>query len=78
MASTRLAGHGLQSGGAAFIPASHGGRGDVICGDRKFTRCRGHIGCGLCQCGERSPVLWSDNARKRWHREHKEKIRNGG
>lgn len=32
-------------------------------------------GQGVCECGERSPVLGSDNQRKAWHREHKESVR---
>lgn len=29
------------------------------------------IGRGTCACGAQSPVLESDYARKRWHRQHK-------
>ena len=36
-----------------------------------------HIGSALCECGAKSPVLESDGARKRWHREHKEQLRGG-
>lgn len=32
-------------------------------------------GVARCQCGEHSPALFSDGARKRWHREHKAAIR---
>lgn len=35
-------------------------------------------GVGLCSCGEASPPLLSDKARRRWHREHKNKIVGGG
>jgi hypothetical protein len=31
-------------------------------------------GRGECSCGERSPVLESNAARKRWHREHKAEV----
>jgi hypothetical protein len=33
------------------------------------------VGHTYCSCGARSPELPSDNARKRWHREHKDEIR---
>lgn len=32
-------------------------------------------GSTRCSCGERSPELDTVNARRRWHREHKAKIR---
>lgn len=28
-----------------------------------------------CSCGQKSPVLPSTGARKKWHREHKDQIR---
>jgi hypothetical protein len=34
-------------------------------------------GRALCECGEKSPELDSDGARKRWHRQHKEQVRGG-
>lgn len=34
-------------------------------------------GSALCECGEKSPRLDSDGARKRWHRDHKEQVRGG-
>ena len=34
-------------------------------------------GSALCECGEKSPALESDGARKRWHRAHKEQVRGG-
>jgi len=34
------------------------------------------IGSAVCECGERSPELASDSARRRWHREvHKPEVR---
>jgi hypothetical protein len=33
------------------------------------------VGSARCSCGEESPSLPSANARKKWHREHKDKIR---
>lgn len=32
-------------------------------------------GCGVCSCGASSPVLETDGARKRWHRQHKDQLR---
>lgn len=62
--STRLAGHGLLREGKAYEKK---GRQTHFTGDVK--------GVGLCECGVTSDVLDSDNARKRWHREHKAAIR---
>lgn len=71
--STRLPGHGLYAEGKACDPDQH--YAYMMTGEK--------TGRGLCSCGEQSPVLDSDNARRRWHREvHKpevrEKMRNGG
>lgn len=54
--SRRLAGHGLFWGGKADHPT-----GRAYCG----------LGPALCECGERSPDLPTNNARKEWHRGHK-------
>ncbi len=32
-------------------------------------------GVGVCSCGDKSQVLPSANARKKWHRDHKNDIR---
>lgn len=34
-------------------------------------------GRARCSCGALSPALDSDAARKRWHREHKDEVREG-
>lgn len=34
----------------------------------------GGLGHGLCECGAFSPLAWSSNTRKRWHREHKAEV----
>jgi hypothetical protein len=36
---------------------------------------KGGDGRALCECGKKSQVLPSTAARKRWHREHKEAVR---
>lgn len=33
------------------------------------------VGQARCSCGATSPILGSDNARKVWHRQHKDEIR---
>lgn len=60
MKSNRLAGHELPYEGRAFSP------------QRNYWVA---VGPARCSCGEESPELPSDNARRRWHREHKDKIR---
>jgi hypothetical protein len=69
MASTRLAGHALQHEGKPYKP------GEL----NPWLRAYGtSSGAGLCECGETSPVLGSDAARKRWHRDvHKPQVRAG-
>jgi hypothetical protein len=62
MTNTRLAGHTLDSEGAAFD-----GRGRRVRDSR--------LGYGVCSCGDMSELLTSNNARKRWHRDHKAEIR---
>jgi hypothetical protein len=36
---------------------------------------KGGAGRALCECGKKSPVLPSTAARKRWHRQHKDAVR---
>lgn len=62
MPSPRLAGHFLWWDGKACDPTG-----------------RAHHGTGHahCECGERSPELPSNRARKQWHREHKDALRAG-
>ena len=62
--NTRLSGHALWNEGRAFTQAP-GGR-------LNFADTR--TGIGVCECGEASPVLTSDSARKRWHAEHKANV----
>jgi hypothetical protein len=61
MRSNRLAGHELRNEGKVYDV----GGWPVL------------IGSGRCTCGERSPVLPTPAARKRWHREHKDTVRAG-
>jgi CDGSH-type Zn-finger protein len=71
MASTRLAGHALQSEGKPYMLTEEwSGHPDV--------RADGPGGYALCECGTSSGWMTSDGQRKRWHADHKEKIRNGG
>lgn len=63
--TNRLAGHTLRYEGAAYRPDGY----LAIRNQRK-----GH---GACSCGALSPELPSNYARKRWHREHKDTIREG-
>jgi hypothetical protein len=67
MASTRLTGHALQHEGKPY------GAGHLV----KWRRVYGSsTGVALCECGQTSPVLESDAARKRWHRDvHKPAVR---
>jgi hypothetical protein len=60
MRSNRLAGHELPNEGRIFPT------GSFYSVPKGSTR---------CSCGEESPVLSSVNARKRWHREHKDAVR---
>lgn len=67
--SSRLAGHGLRAEGKVFEDDGNGGT-------RRKYGSYDNFGFGLCSCGSRSSALYSDAARKRWHREHKEQVRN--
>jgi hypothetical protein len=70
--STRVAGHGLWSEGWPVDATPGKGAG------WRPGRHRTDAGCGLCECGEMSPVLDSVAARRRWHKEHKQQIREKG
>jgi hypothetical protein len=62
MRNTRLAGHELRHEGRIY-----GGYGvGYVNGPGKT----------MCTCGARSPELPSTTARKRWHTEHKQALRN--
>ena len=70
MRRTALPGHALRSEGKPYrLSDPDDGGLDV--------RAPGSGGYGLCECGISSGWLTSDGARKRWHKEHKEAIRNG-
>jgi len=62
MKPNRLVGHGLRDEGRVKDPAG------------RLWNCEGST---RCECGERSPVLPTTAARKRWHREHKDAVRDG-
>jgi hypothetical protein len=68
--STRLPGHGLLSEGKPHEQGGTSGRYERI-----FTAPFEKSGHGACSCGEASPVLESDSARRKWHRAHKDEIR---
>lgn len=65
---SRIQGHALRSEGAPHMPRSDGwervGHWSSV----------GGLGHGLCECGAFSPLAWSSNTRKRWHREHKAEV----
>jgi hypothetical protein len=70
--STRLPGHGLLSEGWP-CEWRQGDEEDAPTWHRSARHdWRGH---GVCSCGAHSGVLETNNARKRWHREHKDEIR---
>ena len=65
--SNRMKGHALIGEGAP-----HDDNGN------RFPRLWGGTngdGRAKCSCGELSPVLGSGIQRKRWHRDHKERLR---
>jgi hypothetical protein len=66
--STRLAGHGLFREGKPFrvVRDSSGDWPDTA---------PGRMGRGRCSCGEVSPWTDSDADRRRWHRRHKDEVR---
>jgi len=63
----RLVGHALFNEGAPF---DNNGR-RIWPGNDPYPQ-----GRGQCECGEKSAVEVSAAARKRWHREHKQAVRN--
>jgi hypothetical protein len=67
MRNTRLSGHGLNSEGAAYERGGYTGNA--------WVPARSWTGVALCECGETSPVLESNGARKRWHAQHKDAVR---
>ncbi len=62
---TAVAGHALLGEGA---PYSESNQRDWY----------GKVGRGRCECGERSGVLPTTAARKRWHAEHKASVTERG
>lgn len=58
---TLLRGHGLRCEGRAYWDAAG-----------RFSFYGEHA---MCQCGQLSPRGISQNAAKRWHREHKDSLR---
>ena len=65
MRRTKLPGHALRREGQPYTR----GDGGWVRSWSSWT------GVGLCECGATSEVLKSNNARKAWHREHKDAIR---
>ena len=65
---SRLVGHGLRHEGAAFVGTVSLIRSDDFSGP----------GIALCECGARSPWIKNRAQRQRWHRDHKDDIRQGG
>ena len=66
MTSTRLAGHGLFNEGA---PVDDNGR--RIWPDNDLHP----YGRAQCECGVKSDIEPNYAARKRWHRDHKQEVR---
>jgi hypothetical protein len=66
--NTRVAGHELQSEGAAFTPNPGGRRFNPV---RVSSNTVSGVGSAWCSCGKLSPVLTSGGARKKWHADHK-------
>jgi len=69
MPMNRLRGHGLQREGAP-----HDVLGNLVVKGGYVAR--GGDGRALCSCGSVSGVLPSSYARRAWHRQHKEEVRN--
>jgi hypothetical protein len=61
--SKKIHGHALMFEGRAYTHDAYGLEFDFVAEGR-----------GGCECGARSPALPSNNARKRWHREHKDAV----
>ncbi|MDQ8040652.1 hypothetical protein RDI86_02195 [Cellulosimicrobium sp. XJ-DQ-B-000] len=68
-ASTRLAGHELLWEGAPHEKRANGTF------SRRWGQGTGGTGHGLCSCGASSGEMTSGTQRKKWHREHKQQIR---
>lgn len=70
MRNTRLTGHALDSEGKPFVLGQHEQ-------DGHWVRPYGYQseGVALCECGVASGWLTSNAARQRWHRAHKDEIR---
>lgn len=68
MPSNRLSGHELRYEGKPFVWTKNGGRYVRVSDFAKE-------GVGMCSCGAHSEKLGTDNARKAWHRAHKDEIR---
>ena len=66
--NTRLAGHTLRSEGMPFVWVDWGTGFD-------WRQASGWTGKGICSCGATSDELTSNNARKRWHADHKAQMR---
>ena len=69
MRRTALKGHALRSEGKPYARGSDE--------QEPWIRTGAWSGVALCECGETSPVLTTDGARRRWHAGHKEEMRNG-
>lgn len=67
--STRVPGHALIAEGEPYY---ENGR------QRFLWRGDGGEGRALCECGELSEALPFGDARKRWHRQHKEEVKARG
>ena len=67
MRRTNLPGHALRSEGKPYVPNGI---------DDEWIRQYRNDGVGLCECGATSPVMTSNAARQRWHRDvHKPEVR---
>lgn len=67
-AGNRVAGHSMPHEGKPLMMRRKGGWPEPLGSDTP-------IGPTWCTCETWSPVLDSDAARKRWHRAHKDEIR---
>lgn len=73
---TRLPGHGLLSEGWPY-EWRQGDEEDAPSWHKSSRR--DWAGHGVCSCGAASPAsLDTNNARKRWHKAHKEAVRTEG
>jgi hypothetical protein len=65
MRRTNLPGHALTGEGVAHEKRRDG----------RWQSTTSRLGVGLCECGETSPELTSNNQRKAWHAQHKDAVR---